>query len=411
MKRISLIFLSIVLIVLMVTIAACDDDDDIPTATPTASVTPPDTMTPPIEGTAMTVTVENLSDQYEFSASGLFNTPVGDSDPGPLLPGNSYEFSFDAGTGAKLSFATMFVQSNDLFYAPNGLGIELFDANGDPISGNITSQMLLWDVGTEVNEEPGMGDNQAPHQAGPNTGDDENGIVAQITDVSDGYTYPEVSEVISVTVTPVTTELITTFTVNIANVSTEATLGNAAVPLAPGIWVIHTGDDPLFTEGEADRGQGLEAIAEDGDPSGLIEVVSVATGVATPFAPGIWVVHTGDAPLFNEGQADRGEGLEALAEDGDASMLVSALEGQAGIHSVTAFEGPIIPGGMQEFSLTAMDGDSLSFATMFVQSNDLFYAPGENGIALFSNGSPISGDVTGMVYLWDAGTELNEEPG
>jgi len=48
---------------------------------------------------------------------------------------------------------------------------------------------------------------------------------------------------------------------------------------------------------------------------------------------------------------------------------------------------------------------------MFVQSNDLFYALGGDGIALFNNGTPISGDLTSSVTLWDAGTEANEEPG
>ena len=56
---------------------------------------------------------------------------------------------------------------------------------------------MLWDAGTEVNEEPGVGLNQAPRQAGPNTGMTENGIVKM---VNDGYTYPAVSEVIRVTI-------------------------------------------------------------------------------------------------------------------------------------------------------------------------------------------------------------------
>ena len=49
--------------------------------------------------------------------------------------------------------------------------------------------------------------------------------------------------------------------------------------------------------------------------------------------------------------------------------------------------------------------DRLSFATMYVQSNDLFLAPGDTGIALFIDEQPISGDVTALVRLWDAGTE------
>jgi hypothetical protein len=45
-----------------------------------------------------------------------------------------------------------------------------------PIAGDITSQILLWDAGTEVNEEPGLGPNQAPLQPAPNTGPVEHGV-------------------------------------------------------------------------------------------------------------------------------------------------------------------------------------------------------------------------------------------
>ena len=91
----------------------------------------------------------------------------------------------------------MFVQSNDLFYAPDGKGINLFNADGSAISGDITGQISLWDAGSEVNEAPGFGANQAPRQAGPNTGADENGVV-QI--VADGYSYPATADTILVTI-------------------------------------------------------------------------------------------------------------------------------------------------------------------------------------------------------------------
>ena len=40
----------------------------------------------------------------------------------------------------------MMGQSNDWFYAPAEAGIELFKA-GKAISGDITSQLFLWDAG------------------------------------------------------------------------------------------------------------------------------------------------------------------------------------------------------------------------------------------------------------------------
>jgi hypothetical protein len=178
--------------------------------------------------TTFQVRIENESALYDFTASGVFNTPVGGASPAPIGPGEAYEFSFSAAPGSKLSFATMFVHSNDFFYAPGAdgitaapgaklslatmfvqsndlfyasgeAGIVLFDAAGSALSGDVTSQLMLWDAGTEVNEEPGIGASQAPRQAGPNSGADESGSVRP---VNDGYSYPDMAEVIRVTVTP-----------------------------------------------------------------------------------------------------------------------------------------------------------------------------------------------------------------
>ena len=99
------------------------------------------------------VRVENVSPVYEYSASGVFNTPKGATEPAPLFPGQMYEFEFHAASGSHLSFATMFVQSNDLFYAPGEMGIPLYNMDGTPVSGDVTDQLYLWDAGTEMNEE------------------------------------------------------------------------------------------------------------------------------------------------------------------------------------------------------------------------------------------------------------------
>ena len=106
--------------------------------------------------TTFEVTVEYMSMLYDFSASGVFNTPVGAGSPAPILPGEAYEFSFSAAPGSKLSFATMFVQSNDFFYAPDGDGIELFDTNGMPITGDVTSQVMLCGNPDMVREMTGL---------------------------------------------------------------------------------------------------------------------------------------------------------------------------------------------------------------------------------------------------------------
>ena len=129
----------------------------------------------------------------------IFAVPVGGMHPAPIFPGEAYEFSFTARPNDRLNFATMFVQSNDLFVAPSHAGISLFDRSGNPIEGDITAYLNLLDAGTEVNEEPGVGPNQAPRQSGPNTGPDENGVVRV---VDDGYSYPAVEDIVKVTIYP-----------------------------------------------------------------------------------------------------------------------------------------------------------------------------------------------------------------
>lgn len=132
-------------------------------------------------------------------AAGAYNTPVGATKPGPITPGSSFEFSFEASEGQRLFLANMWGQSNDLFFGTSELGIDLFDANDNAISGDITKSIFLYDAGTEVNEEPGFGPNQGPRQSGPNTGIDENGVVRPVLDQ---YVYPTVASTIRVTITP-----------------------------------------------------------------------------------------------------------------------------------------------------------------------------------------------------------------
>jgi hypothetical protein len=375
----------------------------------------------PSDSVEFSVRVENVAQVFSYPASGVFNTPVGTMAPGPIGPGGAYEFSFDAAPGAKLSFATMFVHSNDLFYAPGEAGIALYDGMGAAVTGDVTSQLMLWDAGTEVNQEPGLGADQAPRQSGPDTGAaDADNSVRLAADEFDNL--PAVAEVVQATVAH---DGGTRFTVRITNVATATTVrtsdGNStAAPLAPGVWVVHTDDAPLFTMGQPDRGAGLEALAEDGNAATLGDALADNTGLTTPLSPGVWAVHTSDAPLFTPGAADRGEGLEALAEDGDPAALATALANREGVVSVGTFTTPdgamaagvILPDESYAFTVTAAPGDRLSLATMFVQSNDLFYAPSEAGISLFdAMGMSASGDVTSQLMLWDAGTETNEAPG
>ncbi|WP_435177732.1 spondin domain-containing protein [Halorussus sp. AFM4] len=139
-----------------------------------------------------------LAERDDVSDSGAFATPAGADEPAPIGPDGAYEFAVEAEPGERLSLATMFVQSNDLFYAPEPRGIGLFDG-GEPLSGDVTNAIGLWDAGTECNREPGVGADQAPRQSEAGAGTEEDAPVRPVTDVGDGYEYPYVSEVIRVT--------------------------------------------------------------------------------------------------------------------------------------------------------------------------------------------------------------------
>jgi hypothetical protein len=136
---------------------------------------------------------------HSSNLHGVFNMPVGAMAAGPIRPGDSYEFTVTASPGMKFFMTQMFGQSNDWFYAPGANGIALFDSKGKAISGDITEQFVLWDAGTEKDEEIGIGPNQGPRQKGPNTGDDEHGVVRRVNDAR--WTGKN-SEFFRITITP-----------------------------------------------------------------------------------------------------------------------------------------------------------------------------------------------------------------
>ncbi len=379
------------------------------------------------------VTIENVTTPSAYFSSGLAAVPVDSATPGPIFPGGKYEFKFNAGPrvlppptgdmGTRLSFATMMVQSNDLFYAPDGQGIALYDGSGNPITGDVTSQIKLWDAGTEVDEETGS-PNQKPQQTPmeEDKGVDENGVVTEIMGNMDdfGNVLPAVADVIKVTLANSGTE----FTVTIENVSDGMTIATpalgmgttAAVPMSPTVWVVHTAPNPLFEVGTP-ASEGIENIAEDGFAMVENERLMDNTGLIVPLSPGAWAVHSPDVhPFYESGEEDFGEGLEAIAEDGDASEMAASLEGKSGVSASGMFNmpvgasmpGAIGPGGRFEFEFTAENGDRLSLATMFVQSNDWIYAFGEDGIELFPNGDAANGQLTSSLGLYDVGTEADE---
>ncbi|MBC9934950.1 spondin domain-containing protein [Chitinophaga qingshengii] len=72
----------------------------------------------------------------------------------------------------------------------------------------------------------------------------------------------------------------------------------------------------------------------------------------------------------------------------------------------------VMPGESISIQFSAGKGQAVSFATMYGWSNDLFFAPANPGIKVFKDdGTPVEGDVSGQIKLWDNGTRINQSPG
>jgi RNA polymerase sigma factor (sigma-70 family) len=209
------------------------------------------------------------------------------------------------------------VQSNDWFVAPQGGGLPLFDEDGMPMTGDVSDMLGLYDAGTEVDETPGEGDSQPPRQSGPNTGDADPDSSVRMVENRSAMDYLEAE---------LSYDEESGFTLTLTNMAAGA---DVETPFAPGVFAVGSGMNVLFTEGTDDRGEGLEALAEDGGFAELAETLAGMTGLTTPLTPGVWVVHEGGMPLYEDGVMDAGRGLEVLAEDGDPSELADGFEKRA----------------------------------------------------------------------------------
>ncbi|HZI69302.1 MAG TPA: spondin domain-containing protein, partial [Hanamia sp.] len=92
-----------------------------------ASCSKDDNMVPASDHT---ITIENVLQSQPLVESGTFQQP------GVLInPGESSSVTFSAAKGEAITFATMYGWSNDLFFAPENPGIQVYDASGNPIEG------------------------------------------------------------------------------------------------------------------------------------------------------------------------------------------------------------------------------------------------------------------------------------
>jgi hypothetical protein len=378
------------MLLILVCLASCDKKDD--------------NMSTP-----STITIENVLNSKPLVESGTFK---GTGTPPVILPGQSVSFSFSAAKNQRLTFATMYGWSNDLFFAPANPGIKLYNDDGTPITGDVSAQIKLWDNGTRVNQKPGM---SVTH---PGTAEATAKNIKEVTTTDDyGNSYVAASQLMK---TSLAYNGNSTFTITIMNNS-----GGTAneTPFSPGVWAISYvagGNlllpEPIYSAGKP-TANGLTDIAEAGNNTPLSTYLTGITGIFTPLSPILVVVYNGAAnPFYKAGELDRGEGLKELAQKGNADVLAAYLKTKAGVKSVYVLKEPVstvlLPrvgdanGGMVSQQLNITKGDKIAIATMYGFSNDWFFATTGNDIEGMQKG-----DVSSSIALFDNGTAINQFPG
>ncbi|MFT3934737.1 MAG: spondin domain-containing protein [Chitinophagaceae bacterium] len=356
-----------------------------------------------------TITIENVLDSKPIVESGTFQ---GTGTPPVIMPGQSVSFTFSAAKNQSVTFATMYGWSNDLFFAPANPGIKLYNADGTPITGDVSSQIKLWDNGTRVNQAPGSG---VTH---PGTAEATQKTIKEVSGTDDyGNTYAAASDIMKVSLAYNGNS---TFTLTILNNSAHTA---NSTPFSPGVWAISyvAGGNPLlpapiYTAG-TNSANGLTNIAEAGDITAMNTYITGLTGIFTPLSPVLVVVYNGSAnPFYKVGEKDRGQGLTPLAQMGNADVLAASLKTISGVKYVYVLKDPtntvLLPkingaaGGKVSQLLSVSAGDKIAVATMYGFSNDWFFA---------TTGSDLDatqkGDVSSNIGLFDDGTAINQFPG
>lgn len=387
----SNLFKSIMLFSILGIFASCSKNNDV--------------MPNPLSNT---VTIENVLQSQPIVESGTFQG-MGQS---PLImPGDSVSFKFSAAKGEGLTFACMYGWSNDLFFAPENPGIQLFEADGSPVEGDVSSQVKLWDNGTRINQQPGS---NVMH---PGTAETTPKNIMEVTGTdAQGNTYLPASALMNVNLKYNGNSI---FTVTIKNIS-----GGTAneTPFSPGVWVISyfvggslLNPDPIFSEGMPSK-NGLTNIAEMGNTDMLYDYIKGITGIFTPLSPVLVVVYNGISnPIYTVGKNDEGHGLSSLAQMGNANDLANYLKALTGVKKVyilAAASSTVLlpqingqPGSKVSQQLALAAGDEIAIATMYGMSNDWFFATtGEINATQ-------KGDLSSRVGLFDDGTAISQYPG
>lgn len=329
-----------------------------------------------------TITFENVVSPKDFVQSGSFQ---GTGTPPIIMPGQSTSIKFSAGKTQALMFATMYGASKDWFFASQQPGIKLFDGNGNAITGDVSSSVLLWDNGTKDNV----------------TGQPESKSIAQVPNVNASQLMK-----LNLAYDDVTSE----FTLTITNTS-----GGTAnqTPFSPGVWAVSNyngtqllNSAPFFTPNALSNPE-ITDIAQMGDISKMMTKLNANTGIMTGLSPALVVIYRGDKnPIYELGKADSGMGLKNIAQFGNVTQLQASLKSLPNVKGVyVAGNAPVPPGNKISTNFSADSGDKIAYATMFGFSNDWFYA-NEQSIE-----AGTKGDLTSKTMLFDSGTGIDQYPG
>ncbi len=329
-----------------------------------------------------TITIENVVTKKDYVQSGTFS---GTGNPPVIFPGKSTSIKFNAGKGQYLAFATMYGASKDWFFAPENPGLKLYNEEGKPIIGDVSSHIKLWDNGTKENSK----------------GDVESKAVSEVSSV-------KASTLMKLNLAYDETK--SEFTLTIMNTSGGT---DHETPFSPGVWAVSNvlgntllNKEPFFKSGARSNPE-ITAIAERGNNELLATKTEANTGIITGISPVVVVVYQGENnPIYQIGAKDMANGLKEVAQTGDPSKLKARLLSKQNVKEVyIAGDGPIAPGAKVSTSISTEPGDKIAYVTMFGYSNDWFYA-NEREIA-----GNEKGDLTSRTMLFDNGTAIDQYPG
>lgn len=148
-----------------------------------------------------------------------------------------------------------------------------------------------------------------------------------------------------------------------------------------------------------------------GPPTATYEVTITNLAEGQPLSPAVVATHRPSVRLFRQGMM-ASDAIEALAENGDQSAAVAALEASDRVTDVVDVGAPLTRAGTTvgdftdsvTFEIDAGRWDRLSFGSMLICTNDGF--TGLDAIKLPKRGN---GTVVHYAAAYDAGTERNTE--